>query len=271
VQIRGNVAVITGAAGGIGRALALELAKRGAKGVGLVDRTPNVATTADELNRQFGRQVALPFNGDVTETAFRKQVFDALTEQCGRVSICVPAAAVTRDDLAVRLDRTSATAQQYPEDTFREVVEINLVAPVYWALEMIARTAEERFQRNLGRWRPTEDIQGTIVLIGSVSSLGNKGQLSYAATKAGIGGAAATLRKEAIFYGVRCAVIHPGYTDTPMVRALGDEYIESNILPYTQLGRLLQPEEIADAICFLITSSAVSGQLWADGGWHPPA
>ena len=77
--------------------------------------------------------------------------------------------------------------------------------------------------------------------------------------------------KEAIFYGVRCGVIHPGYTDTPMVRALGDEYIENNVLPDTQINRLIRPDEIADAICFMISNSIVSGQLWADAGWHPSA
>ena len=54
-----------------------------------------------------------------------------------------------------------------------------------------------------------------------------------------------------------------------MVRALGEEYIEKNILKDTQLGRLIRPQEIADAICFMISNSAVSGQLWADAGWHP--
>ena len=67
------------------------------------------------------------------------------------------------------------------------------------------------------------------------------------------------------------AVIHPGFTDTPMVRALGEEYINEHILPHTQLRRLIQPEEIADAIYFLICNSAVSGELWADAGWHPTA
>ena len=104
-----------------------------------------------------------------------------------------------------------------------------------------------------------------------MSSQGNKGQISYAASKAGLEGAAATLTKEAIYHGVKCAVIHPGFTDTPMVRALGEEFIAKNILPYTQLGRLIRPDEIADAICFLIANSAISGELWADAGWHPSA
>jgi NAD(P)-dependent dehydrogenase (short-subunit alcohol dehydrogenase family) len=121
------------------------------------------------------------------------------------------------------------------------------------------------------KWRPEEHIQGTVIFIGSVSSQGNKGQISYAATKAGLEGAASTLTKEAIFYGVRCGVIHPGFTDTPMVHSLGIDFIRERILPQTQLGRLIRPEEIADAICFMIANSAVSGELWADGGWHPSA
>jgi len=136
---------------------------------------------------------------------------------------------------------------------------------------MVARLAQERLRRGLGRWEPAEEVQGAVVLIGSVSSRGNKGQLAYAASKAGLEGAAATLMKEAIYHGVRCAIIHPGFTDTPMVRALGEEYIAQNILPATQLRRLIRPEEIADAICFLVSNSAVSGELWADAGWHPSA
>jgi 3-oxoacyl-[acyl-carrier protein] reductase len=76
---------------------------------------------------------------------------------------------------------------------------------------------------------------------------------------------------EAVFHGIRCGVIHPGYTDTPMVRALGETFISEHIIPRTQLRRLIQPEEIADAICFMISNAAVSGSLWADAGWHPAA
>jgi hypothetical protein len=56
-----------------------------------------------------------------------------------------------------------------------------------------------------------------------------------------------------------------------MARALGEEFLEKYVLPFTQLRRLIHPEEIADAICFMISNSAVSGELWADAGWHPPA
>jgi hypothetical protein len=56
-----------------------------------------------------------------------------------------------------------------------------------------------------------------------------------------------------------------------MVRALGEDYINKHILPFTQLSRLIRPDEIADAICFMLVNSAVSGELWADAGWHAPA
>ena len=162
-------------------------------------------------------------------------------------------------------------AEIYSIDDFRKVTEINLIAPVYWAIEMVARIAEDRRRRGLKRWDPEEGMEGVIVFLGSVSSQGNKGQISYAVAKAGLEGAAATLMKEAIFHGVRCAIIHPGFTDTPMARALGEDFLEKNILPFTQLRRLIRPEEIADAVCFMISNAAVSGELWADAGWHPPA
>jgi NAD(P)-dependent dehydrogenase (short-subunit alcohol dehydrogenase family) len=271
VKIEGKVAVVTGAASGIGEATALELAKRGVKALALVDRSDRVVEVAAGVNARVGRTVAGPFAGDTTDPKFRAQVFDRLAAEFGAVNICVPAAGITRDALAVKVDKETGKAAPYPAETFRQVLEVNLVAPVYWALEMVARIAQERRRRGLGRWEPAEKLWGTVVFIGSVSSQGNKGQISYAASKAGLEGAAATLTKEAIYHGVKCAVIHPGFTDTPMVRGLGEEFIAKNILPYTQLRRLIRPDEIADAICFLIANSAISGELWADAGWHPSA
>ena len=272
MEIKGKVAVVTGAGSGIGQATATELARRDVRGIGMVDRSDAVVTIAAEINKAAGRDVARAFIGDTSDPQFRRRVYDEVTSTFGVAGICVPAAGITRDALAVKLDKASGRAQLYAEETFRLVTEVNLIAPVYWVLEMIARVAEERFRRGIGKWDPrTEKLQGTAVFIGSVSSQGNKGQVAYAATKRGLEGAASTLMKEGMFYGVKCAVIHPGFTDTPMVRALGDEYIGKNILPYTQLGRLIRPDEIASAICFLVQNSAVSGELWADAGWHPSA
>lgn len=271
MEINGKVAVITGAASGIGRAVSLQLAQRNIRALGLVDRGENIETVADEVNQAAGRSVAFPFKGDTTDSQFRASVFESMSSKFDTVRLCVPAAGITRDELAVRVDKTTGKARIYAEELFQQVINVNLVAPVYWALEMIGRIAEQRAAKGLKKWLPNEGMQGAIVFIGSISSQGNRGQISYASTKAGLEGAAATIMKEAVFYGVRCGVIHPGFTDTPMVRSLGEDYINKNILPYTQLGRLIRPDEIADAICFMLTNSAVSGELWADAGWHAPA
>jgi 3-oxoacyl-[acyl-carrier protein] reductase len=272
MKIAGKVALITGAASGIGEAVAFEFAKRGVKALALVDRSASATQIAQKINDRAGRPVAEAMVGDTTDAEFRSQAYEQFVGKHGVINFCVPAAGITRDALAVKMDKEVGRSIVYPLKTFREVTEVNLIAPIYWALEMVARIAEERRRRGLGRWEPAEEkLWGTVVFIGSVSSQGNKGQIAYAASKAGLEGAAATLTKEAIYHGVRCCVIHPGFTDTPMVRALGEEYINKNILPYTQLRRLIRPDEIADAICFLISNSAVSGELWADAGWHPSA
>lgn len=271
MQIKEKVALVTGAASGIGEAVVRELPRRGIRAVILVDRSDRVFELARSVNDMAGREVAEAKVGDATDETFRARVYDEIVARHGPVNICVPAAGIARDNLSVKVNKDTGKAEIYSLQSFRDVTEVNLIAPAFWALEMLARAAEDRFRRGLGRWSPDEDIQGTIIFIGSVSSQGNKGQIAYAASKAGLEGVASTLMKEAIYHGVRCAVIHPGYTDTPMVRALGEEFINKNILPYTQLRRLIQPEEIADAICFMITNTAVSGELWADAGWHPSA
>ena len=266
-----RVAVITGGGSGIGRAVGAALARRDVAAVALVDVSETIEDVAAKLNTEAGRPVAIPFQGDTTDAAFRSRLFDSISRKFGPVSLCVPAAGITRDDLAVRVDKATGKARIYPQDLFKLVVDVNLIAPVYWALEMIGRIAEDRAARGVKRWTPDEHMQGSVVFIGSISSQGNRGQISYASTKAGLEGAAATIMKEAMFHGVRCSVIHPGFTDTPMVRAMGMDYVAKNILPYTQLGRLIAPEEIADAICFMLGNSAVSGELWVDAGWHAPA
>lgn len=271
MNIEDKVAIVTGGGSGIGAAVSRALAKRGARTVVLVDRRDHVFELAEGINKSLDREVAVAKVGDTTNDTFRTQVYDDITANHGTATICVPAAGITKDALAVKLDKNTGRAEPYSITTFRQVMEVNLVAPIYWAIEMLVRIAEDRAQRGMKRWEPEEEVQGAVVFLGSVSSQGNKGQISYATTKAGLEGAAATLTKEAMFYGVRCGIIHPGFTDTPMLRSLGEEFIDKNVLPYTQLRRLIRPEEIADAICFMISNSAVSGELWADAGWHPPA
>jgi len=269
--INDKVAVVTGAASGIGHAVSEELINRGALAVAMVDMSKTVIEVADKLNKDAEKIVAIPYVGDVTDPDFRKRVFDKLCEKHEVVNICVPAAGIFRDRMAVKIDKETGEPDIYPLDMFRMVLDVNLLHPIYWSMEMVARMAQYRRRNDLRKWHPDEIIQGSVVFIGSVASQGNKGQISYATTKAGLEGAATTLMKESMYHGVRTAVIHPGFVDTPILQGMPEGYVENYILPDTQLGRLIKPEEIADAICFLITNSAVSGELWADAGWHPPA
>src|ERR1700686_1151776 len=267
--IKGQVAIITGAAGGIGHALALDMTRRGAAGIALVDFSDRGVQVAREINAEAGRQVAIAYRGDTTDTAFRQEVYADITTKAGVPRICVPAAAITKDALAGRIDKQSTQVVIYPMEDFRKVVEINMIAPIYWAIELVAAVAKDRASRGLKRWQPEEGLQGAVVFLGSIASVGNVGQISYSSTKAGLQGAASTLMAESMYYGGPRHVIHPGFTDTPMVRAPGEEFIRTKVLPQTQLKRLIKPEEIADAICFMVTNAAVSGELWADAGWRP--
>lgn len=266
-----KTAVITGAASGIARATAQHFVQEGMKAVALVDLSADVKSVRDAINEEAGREACLAFEGDVTDRAFRASVFKDLNARFGCVNVCVPAAGIVKDDLAVKIGRDNGRPTIYDQDLFERVIDVNLIASIYWAIETVASVAAHRAKEKLGRWTPEEGISGAVVFIGSISSAGNKGQICYAASKAALDGAQSTLAKESIRYGVRAAIIHPGFTDTPMVRSLGDDFLAEKVLPHTQLKRLLDPHEIADAIAFMIRNHAVSGAIWADAGWHPAA
>jgi 3-oxoacyl-[acyl-carrier protein] reductase len=271
MQLKDKVAVVTGASGGIGRAVCEEFVERGCRRVALVDLNGSAEDVAREINGNTGRDAAVAYVGDTTDADFRTAVFDDLCREFGQVHICVPAAGIVRDALAVKINKETGKADIYPEDIFRTLTDVNYIAPIYWAMELVGRVVESRFERGLKKWTPAEEMEGSVIFIGSAASQGNKGQIAYASAKAALEGAASTLMKEAIFHGVRCAIIHPGFTDTPILNSMGEEYLAKYVLPETQLGRLIKPREIADAICFMITNQAVSGELWADAGWHPAA
>lgn len=273
MNLNDRVAVITGGSSGIGRATCAKLAQKGVRAIGVVDMNPETVAFCEQQNSELGRDVLVPFVGDVVSPIVRKQVFERMERKHGPVSLCVPAAGFTRDRLAVKvkMNGDEAVCDMYPEADFQRVIEVDLIAPIYWAMRTVASVAMARAKEGKKAWQPEESMQGAIVLIGSVSSAGNRGQISYATAKAGLEGAQSTLAKEAVFYGVRCAIIHPGFTDTPMVRAMGEDLIRDHILPNTQLRRLIRPDEIANAICFMMENSAISGSLFADAGWHPSA
>ena len=125
--IKGQVGVITGAAGGIGHALALDMARRGAAGMALVDFSDRVVQVAREINTEAGHQVAIAYRGDTADSAFRQEVYADITRKAGVPRICVPAAAITKDALAVRIDKQTGRVVIYPAEDFRTLGLVNRI------------------------------------------------------------------------------------------------------------------------------------------------
>src|SRR5512144_2418311 len=121
MEFTNRVAVITGGGSGIGRAVAAAMARRGVAAVALVDMSEAVEDVAEKLNAEAGRVFAIPFQGNTTDEKFRASVFDAISRKYGAVSMCVPAAGITRDDLAIRVDKVSGKAHIYPLEQFKLV------------------------------------------------------------------------------------------------------------------------------------------------------
>jgi NAD(P)-dependent dehydrogenase (short-subunit alcohol dehydrogenase family) len=270
MDLRGKIAIVTGACSGIGKAVVDRLAGCGTRKIVLVDINQKVY----EHGLALRARTDVPFEafcGDVTDGTFRQSVFGSLAQKGEIARIFVPAAGITMDGLSVKIDKETGQAMLYPYQDFIRVLETNLVAPAYWAMEMASAIAQDRRKRGLKDWQPQEDVEGSVVFVGSVSSKGNIGQVAYAATKSGISGTASTLAKEWRRFGIRCGVIHPGYTDTPMVQAVPQAIIEKKVLPQVQIGRLIRPDEVAEAICYMLSNEAASREQFVDGGYAPAA
>ena len=267
MKIENQKAIVTGASGGIGLAVARRLAEDGAT-VAMVDLSNEVHDCAAVLNGEVGAEITRAFCGDVCDASFRREVFVAMEHDDEPVRICVPAAGILRDALAVKMNRETGKAELYDDETFRKVIEINLLHPLYWSMEMLARIAEKRRGK---KWQAAEQIQGVAVLIGSVSSRGNRGQIAYASTKSALTAAAKTLNIEGAINGVQTKIIHPGMVNTPMLEQLPEGVFSEQFQPKIPLGRMIEPKEIAEAVGILIKNPAISGPLWADAGLPPMA
>jgi len=270
MKIRDKIAVVTGAASGIGNAVCHHLAEAGAKAISMVDLTDGIEDAAQALNSAAGRNIATPFQGDATDSDFREKVFTE-SGRTGLVQICVPAAGILRDAMSVKINKESGEAELYDEQLFRQVLEVNLMHPIYWSMQLMAAIAEYRLSKGLGKWSSKEEFQGAAVLIGSVSCRGNRGQVSYSSAKAGLNAAAKTLNIEGAYHGVQAKIVHPGFVETPMVEQLPDGMFEQHLRQLVPIDRMIKPEEIARTIAALIENPIISGPVWADGGLPPMA
>jgi NAD(P)-dependent dehydrogenase (short-subunit alcohol dehydrogenase family) len=247
-RFEGHVALVTGAASGIGLACVQRFASEGARVVG-IDLSP--PTT--ELD--VAESVAFA-NVDVRDEDAVRDVVAATVAECGRIDALVTAAGVAGGGAAHMVD----------VDEWRRVLDVNLTGTFLCAKHVIARMLEQE---------PRNDERGSIVTIASIEGLeGTAGGSSYNASK---GGVVIFTKNVAIDYGrvgIRANVICPGFIETPMTDSVfgmpGMEPVRDAIVDEHKLRRLGRPEEIASVAAFLCSSDAsfVSGQAIAvDGGY----
>ncbi|MBL3572341.1 MAG: 3-oxoacyl-[acyl-carrier-protein] reductase [Synergistaceae bacterium] len=238
------VALVTGAGRGIGRAIALELARRGLDVAVNFSRSEEAArSVVDEIRSLGGR--AASFQADVSDPQAVKDLFSRIVAELGPVTVLVNNSGITRDGLLLRMK----------DDDWQSVLDVNLSSVFYCSREALRLMAK-------ARW-------GRIINISSVVALcGNVGQANYTAAKAGIIGFTKTVAREFGPRGITANVVAPGFIETEMTKVLKEE-IRQNLLGQVPLGRPGKPEDVASVVAFLASPEAayVSGQTIAvDGG-----
>jgi 3-oxoacyl-[acyl-carrier protein] reductase len=244
MRFENQVAVVTGAGRGIGHAIAVRLAKEGAR-IASVSRTEsNAQKTADEIN-SLRADAAKAYAVDVADQAAVQKAAAEIFEQFGRVDILVNNAGVTRDGLSMRMSM----------DDWDTVLNTNLKGAFNFTQAVMRPMIKQR--------------SGRIINISSIAGLtGNAGQANYAASKAGLIGLTKTLARELASRGITVNAVAPGLIETDMTTVLTEE-IRQNILKNVPLGKLGEPEDIAGAVAYLASAEAkyITGQvLTVDGG-----
>jgi 3-oxoacyl-[acyl-carrier protein] reductase len=238
-MLEGKVALVTGASRGIGRAIAVELAKHGARVVG--------TATTEEGAKVISESGLIGKVLNVRDGAQSDALIGGIQKELGDIVILVNNAAVTRDNLALRMK----------DADWDEVIETNLKS-----VFRLSRAVMRGMMK--ARW-------GRIINITSVvGASGNPGQANYAAAKAGVVGMAKSLARELGSRNITVNCVAPGFIDTDMTRALPDDQ-KNALLAQIPLGRLGRPEDIAAAVAYLASPAAayVTGAvLHVNGGMY---
>jgi len=244
MRFENQVAVVTGAGRGIGHAIAVRLAKEGAR-VASVSRTEsNAQKTAAEIN-SLRADAAKAYAVDVADQAAVQKAATQIFEDFGRVDILINNAGVTRDGLSMRMSM----------DDWDTVLNTNLKGAFNFTQAVMRPMIKQR--------------SGRIINISSIAGLtGNAGQANYSASKAGLIGLTKTLARELASRGITVNAVAPGLIETDMTTVLSDE-IRQAILQKVPLGKLGEPDDIAGAVAYLASPEAkyITGQvLTVDGG-----
>ena len=239
-----QVALVTGASRGIGRAIALELAAQGMKVVGTATTEAGAQAIGDALAAFPGsRGLCLNVNdGPSIEASV-----DAIVKEHGGLHVLVNNAGITRDTLSMRMK----------DDDWDAVIDTNLKAVFRMSRAVIRPMMKQRY--------------GRIISITSVvGASGNPGQANYAAAKAGVAGLTRSLARELGSRGITVNCVAPGFIDTDMTKGLSEQHT-AGLLAQIPLGRLGSPADIAHAVAFLASAQAgyVTGtELHVNGGMY---
>ena len=238
----GQVAVVTGASRGLGRACAIELASVGASVVVNYNTSPNPASeVVKEITSAGGKAVAV--GGDVGKPDDCKEIIGEAIANFGQIDILIANAGVNRDK----------TLKRMAVDEWNEVINTDLNSAFYCVSAALPHMQE----RNYGR---------IIVMSSIIGQMGNVGQSNYAAAKAGLIAFAKSAAKELARNNITVNAMCPGFVETDMVMALSDD-VKKALLANIPLGRFGKPEEVANFVRFLVTEGDwITGQQFNPNG-----